>query len=466
MLIQIQRWLMQPHAWRFVGLGSSIVGLFCYAISPSFNYLFGEWNFLKIFIFSQLSLIICVAVFYAKVWQHSRSHRFKGHMAFLVLTITSVYSFFFDKAVNKKPDVCSLISCAAFAMMSLSLSRQTHCGFEVDLMYFFLGALIVQLMKIKLWLSVLGLGFSYSLIILRSSLHAPLENGYVGLQDQHSVVIQVDSQESNTSRSLSPQPGQQPNTSIAIIPRFMLVTQELQRANWRLIEVLWSRLNGYLRDKDDQIPMALVNDHSFLMDAFPPQAVDDLHEKVKLMMIGGLENECTNQYSSWRREFLDMCLSMSRLKEHNIEDVDEKERIRRWMKASNVILRILLPNERRLCDQVFLGFSTFADLSFMQFYSEVMTTLQNFANDFVIERRSLNHLPSILKVFGTLHDLIPEFDSVFSFQCSVSLETKAISIMKTLEEATKDFYCTNSEDLICEDMTQVAILDGLIPITI
>lgn len=140
---------MQTKVWRFVGFVSAIVGLLCYALSSSFNYLFGEWNSLKIVLFGVFSFIICLVVLLAELVQHFRFLRFKAHTIFLVLTITSVYSFFFDKVVNGKPDAYSLISCASFAIMSLSMSRQTLCGFENDLLYFFLGFLIVQLMKIK-----------------------------------------------------------------------------------------------------------------------------------------------------------------------------------------------------------------------------------------------------------------------------------------------------------------------------
>jgi hypothetical protein len=159
---------MQPKVWRFVGFASSIVGLLCYALSSSFNYLFGDWNLLKIFLYSVFSFILSLVVLFAKIWQHSTSLRFKAHAAFLVLTITSLYSFFFDKVVNGKPDSYSLSSCAAFSIMLPSVSRQTQCGFEIDLMYFFVGSLIVQLMKIKLELCILGVGFSYLIIILRS----------------------------------------------------------------------------------------------------------------------------------------------------------------------------------------------------------------------------------------------------------------------------------------------------------
>jgi len=56
----------------------------------------------------------------------------KAHVAFLVLMLTSVYSYFYDKKVNGKSDVLGLISCAAFLLMSLSLYKQIDLGFEVD----------------------------------------------------------------------------------------------------------------------------------------------------------------------------------------------------------------------------------------------------------------------------------------------------------------------------------------------
>jgi len=72
--------------------------------------------------------------------------------------------------VKEKPDVYSLGLSVAFVIMSLGLSRLSHLGFEVDLLYFFCGLLTVQLMKIKLWLVIVGGAFNYSLILLRSNL--------------------------------------------------------------------------------------------------------------------------------------------------------------------------------------------------------------------------------------------------------------------------------------------------------
>ena len=67
----------------------------------------------------------------------------------------------------------------------------------MDLLYFFLGVLIIQLMKIKLLLGMVGACFSYFLIILRSTQNFTSENEDFGLEDQNHVIIQVVSQQSN-----------------------------------------------------------------------------------------------------------------------------------------------------------------------------------------------------------------------------------------------------------------------------
>ena len=46
-------------------------------------------------------------------------------------------------------------SSAAFATMSLALTRLSNLGFKIDLMYFFRGVLTLQLIQIKLWLFII-----------------------------------------------------------------------------------------------------------------------------------------------------------------------------------------------------------------------------------------------------------------------------------------------------------------------
>ncbi|KAK7321392.1 hypothetical protein VNO77_32001 [Canavalia gladiata] len=359
-LNQILRWLMQPKVWRFVCFASSVIGLLCYALSSSFNHMFGKWNWWKILVYSVFSFIICLAVLFTKAWQHSSSLCLEAHLAFLILIITCIYSFFFDKAANGKPDAYDLISSAAFATMSLSLSRLTQCGFEIDLLYFFCGDLILQLMKIKLWLVVVGGSFSYSLIILRSSLDTLHE--HLQFQDQNEVTIQVDSDSGSDSEEVNH------GNDLLIMSEYRDVGfQEeavLEKENQKLIHVVSNHFDEYLIAERQ-----LDSDLNLVMDALPSAILTRLHKTVKLMMEAGFKEECCHVYSRCRRKFLEQCLYTLVLNELNIDNV------RNSIKVCQVIVKILLPNERKLCDFVFSGFSSAADASFVKVSPEMTIVL-------------------------------------------------------------------------------------------
>ncbi|KAG5148926.1 hypothetical protein AAZX31_06G191100 [Glycine max] len=399
-MINIQSWLQKPKVWRFVCFFSSVVGLLCYAFSSSFNNLFGKWTWWKILLYIGFSFIICLTVLFAKVWECSTSPRVEAHMAFFILMITSVYAFFFDKEVKGKPDAYSLVSCAAFAIMSLALSRLSHFGFEVDLLHFFSGVLTIQLMKIKLWLVIVGGSFSYSLIILRSSLVAP-RSGYHGLQDRDHdhVVIEFgshsQSQGTRTSPSVTQVDSPQAIVSVAqeadsppenedqgllvtqsqgnsdsednsnIVAQFMSCIGTLKKENQNLILTIFKHVDEFLKAdyviKDHNIQLLkLHKDDNLVADSLPSEIIKDLRESTRLMVTTGLKEECLHVYSTCRREFLSEILSA--LEELNMKDIDEVAKMRHAIKVMCVANRIVLPNERRLCEKVFEGFIHCEDL--------------------------------------------------------------------------------------------------------
>ncbi|KAK7321391.1 hypothetical protein VNO77_32000 [Canavalia gladiata] len=467
------RWLMQPKIWRLVCFGSSVVGLLCYALS-SFNHLFGKWTSWKIFLYSVFSFTICIAILFTKAWQRSTTLRLKAHLAFLVLMITCVYSFFFDKVLKGKPDAYSLISCASFAIMSLALSRQTHCGFEVDLLYFFSGGLTMQLMKIKLWLIVVGASFSYSLIILRSSLDTSPEIRHLELQVQDEVVIQVDSESQtndvNSATAIQVVSCSQEINSNSegdlIKSQLMACIKGLRKMTHKVIPMVSKHVNEYLKSNmdfnskdEDRIP--LRPDVNLVMDALPRSiSIANLRQIVKLMVEAGFEEECCHVYSSWRREFLEQCLSKLGLQELSLENIES------WVKVSNITLRILFPIEKRLCHCVFLGLSSATHISFKEVCEELTIRLLNFANNFTLESYSPNLLCCFVpKVFNTLTSLITEFESLFSDQYSVSLRNEALEVWKRLSVANERIFM-ELENFICHDTVQAIVPGGgLHPVT-
>ncbi|XP_061338669.1 exocyst complex component EXO70B1-like [Gastrolobium bilobum] len=145
--------------------------------------------------------------------------------------------------------------------------------------------------------------------------------------------------------------------------------------------------------------------------------------------------------------------------------LDLEDEIERWIKASNISLKILFPSERRLCDRVFFGFSSAADFSFMEVCRGSTIQLLNFADTVAIGSHSPEQLFKILDVFETLRDLIPEFESLFCDQYSVSFRNEAITIWKRLGEAIRGIFM-DLENLIRRDPAKSAVPGGgLHPIT-
>ncbi|CAJ1931322.1 unnamed protein product [Sphenostylis stenocarpa] len=167
--------LIHPWLWRVTGFGSSIVGFTCYALSPSFQYLFGHWSTLKIVIYSMVCSLFSIMMLFVHRFrgQRERSILLKTHVGYVVLTLTSVWSFLEDRSEEGKVEkghgkMMDAISCGAFSWMALSLSRQLRVGFEVGVSNFFAGCFLVTVMKMSLKLGLLAALFCYLLINVRS----------------------------------------------------------------------------------------------------------------------------------------------------------------------------------------------------------------------------------------------------------------------------------------------------------
>uniref|UniRef100_A0A1J3DIZ2 Exocyst subunit Exo70 family protein n=1 Tax=Noccaea caerulescens TaxID=107243 RepID=A0A1J3DIZ2_NOCCA len=223
---------------------------------------------------------------------------------------------------------------------------------------------------------------------------------------------------------------------------------------------------------DIQIPVAQpLTDYDLIIDALPSATINDLHEMAKRMLGAGFGKACSHVYSACRREFLEESMSRLGLQKLSIEEVHKmpwqelEDEIDRWIKAANVALRILFPSERRLCDRVFFGFSSAADLSFMEVCRGSTIQLLNFADAIAIGSRSPERLFKVLDVFETMRDLMPEFESVFSDQFCLVLRNEAVTIWKRLGEAIRGILM-ELENLIRRDPAKAAVPGGgLHPIT-
>jgi len=475
--------LKKPKVQRLVCLASSVVGLIFYALSSTFNHLLGNWTWWKMLLYIVFSFMICLAVLFSPARSSSTSLRMKAHLAFLVLILTSVYSFLFDNVVKGKADAYSLISCAAFGTMSLGLSNLTQLGFQIDLLYFSCGSLIVQLMKIKLWLVIVGGGFSYSLFQLRYYPH-DTQGQNLQLQVQNQVIIQVDDSESQMSQqanadvdstlATSPEDGNllmQRNSlpqddDLIIKQEFMNCIKELEKENQRVVHMICSHVEKYLKamfdskDKgEDQNEMqeAPYPDVNLVMDAYPSGIMWRLRKSVELMVEAGLEEECSEIYSKWRREFLQQCLRALGLQ----FQMPTNEDVEKWLKTYRAAGKILLPNEWNFCHYFFSGFSDAEDVSYKKVCKELMIGLVSLVDTIIT---TTLYQPNLLfnivpKLSEALDELIVQFhpltfDQLMLFRYDLEDVRQILDIVNRLRK------------IIYPDNVQAPVTDGgLHPIT-
>ncbi|XP_019424295.1 PREDICTED: uncharacterized protein LOC109333320 [Lupinus angustifolius] len=140
-------------------------------------------------------------------WEILKSFLLKAHVGFLVITLTSLYSYWEDRSEEGKDEkgfgrVMNLTSTASFALMAMSLSRQLQLGFEVGIFNFFIGCFLVIVMKMNFKLAPLAAFFCYLLVNIRSFSDFILEMRGHGPKKEHVDELVETNQDTNSEDDL------------------------------------------------------------------------------------------------------------------------------------------------------------------------------------------------------------------------------------------------------------------------
>ncbi|MED6107521.1 hypothetical protein PIB30_014815 [Stylosanthes scabra] len=466
----VKKWVRKPLVWCLLITLSGPVGFIFLAVSFFNHHLKTSSPMLKfVIIFIACIFLICIAFLIAKILQKGSNNPWvKAHLVFLVVMGTYVATFFLDKEKEKGPpglDVYALVSYAAFALMFSSLAIKTH-QHELfgEIVYFFLGVLVIRLMQINPWLFFLGACVSYPLIILSSFLHELLserEDDRLENRDLHLLPIQMPPLRDrlliemlpSSSASATP-PVTRPDTETYhlddtdtipllvpppvqfrhddLVEGFKNSLGELNNLDRELARELRQPLNDYITDRSEAVPEVLVTDRNFLLDRIlllsKPKVLDVLNRLI--MNFGqieeGIKNLVVDEYCRSRKRFFEIC--------------------------------------QTLCNRVFRSSSDISGKCFLQLCSELAPSLLNFA-DYVaknsLKYQQSDYLPNIFQVFRTQrHLIIPSFELLFSnTPFRGSLWTEAINVEERLCRAIKDYFFTGLEDLVHADGTRVEFGD-------
>ncbi|KAL6496919.1 hypothetical protein OROGR_028848 [Orobanche gracilis] len=208
------------------------------------------------------------------------------------------------------------------------------------------------------------------------------------------------------------------------------------------------------------------------VDLISGDAVYDLRRIAERMIAAGYLRECVQVYASVRKSAVDASLKKLNVEKLSIGDIQRLEwetleaKIRRWIRAAKICVRVLFASERRLCEQIFEGLVNSADdACFMETIKAPATQLFKFAEAISISRRSPEKLFKILDLHDALSDLLPGIEVVFESKSNESIRVQAVDILSRLAEAARGIL-SEFEDAVLREPSKVPVPAGTIhPLT-
>ncbi|CAA0829465.1 exocyst subunit exo70 family protein D1 [Striga hermonthica] len=208
------------------------------------------------------------------------------------------------------------------------------------------------------------------------------------------------------------------------------------------------------------------------VDLISCDAVYDLRCIAERMIAAGYLRECIQVYASVRKSAVDASLRKLSVEKLSIGDIQRLDwetleiKIRRWIRAAKLCVRVLFASERRLCEQIFEGLGSSADdACFMETIKGPAIQLFNFAEAISISRRSPEKLFKILDLHDALSDLLPDIEAVFDSKSSESIRVQSVEILSRLAEAVRGIL-SEFENAVLREPSKVPVPGGTIhPLT-
>lgn len=198
------------------------------------------------------------------------------------------------------------------------------------------------------------------------------------------------------------------------------------------------------------------------VDLVRPESILNLKDIIDRMVRSGYERECLQVYSSVRRDALVECLAILGVEKLSIEEVQKfewkslDERMKNWVQAVKVVVRVLLSGEKRLCDSLFGDLEDVKEMCFNETAKGCVMMLLNFGEAVAICKRSPEKLFRILDMYEVLRDALPELEDMVSDEFVI---TEAKGVLRGLGEAVKGTFA-EFESCIRNETSRRPVITG------
>ncbi|KAL3844601.1 hypothetical protein ACJIZ3_002004 [Penstemon smallii] len=203
----------------------------------------------------------------------------------------------------------------------------------------------------------------------------------------------------------------------------------------------------------------------YVIELVHPDVIPDLKSIANLMFDSGYGRECSQAFINVQKDALDDCLFILEVEKLSIEDVLKMEwnalnsKIRRWIRAMKIFVRVYLASGKLLTDQIFGELESISSVCFVESSKTALLQLLNFAEAIAIGPHQPEKLIRILDMYEILAELIPDIIALYLEETGSSVRNESRDILKRLGDCAKGTFL-EFENLVASNVSANAFSGG------
>ncbi|CAA7033639.1 unnamed protein product [Microthlaspi erraticum] len=201
----------------------------------------------------------------------------------------------------------------------------------------------------------------------------------------------------------------------------------------------------------------------------------ELKSIAECMIAAGYAKECATTYKSIRKSIVDEGIyrlgveKISSFKAKKMPSEVVELKMKSWIEAVNVSMKILFDGERDLCDEIFKSSVSLRESCFRDISKEGALLLFAFPETVAVRDKKNPHPEKIfplLDMYCTIAENIPAIESIFSFQSISVVRSQALNSLTRLSESIISNLVDFESEIRKDSSKTVVSGGGVHPMTI
>ncbi|CAL0308359.1 unnamed protein product [Lupinus luteus] len=208
-----------------------------------------------------------------------------------------------------------------------------------------------------------------------------------------------------------------------------------------------------------------------IIDLVHPDVIPDLRVIANLLIASNYVLECSHAYMIVRRDALDECLFILEMERLSMEDVLKMEwgtlnsKVKRWVWAVKIFVRVYLASEKWLSDQIFGEGEPVSIVCFVDASKASILQLLNFGVAMSIGPHKPEKLFCILDMYEVLADLMPDFDALYSDEVGSYVKIEFHEVLERLGNCVRATFLEFGNAIASNASSTAFVGGGIHPLT-